>query len=220
MTNPSVSYSISDRIYACLDLDSPKKFFLFARTSSGETETLVESLKQFRKKNFHQLRRSGRKVAVITYTRAARDEIECLLEYDSAFKVSTIHGFAWDLIKPYQSDIREWLQRYLQAQLDSLIEKLRAEHPKSKKASACLKQIAFHQARLGTLEHIGQFSYNPNGGNTSRHSLRHSEVINIAAEFLQTREILQDVLVRTYPVLLIDESVNAVLKAQHSFSRP
>ena len=49
---------------------------------------------------------AGQKVAIITYTNAACDEIKRRLDFDSSFHVSTIHSFAWDLIKPYTLDIK------------------------------------------------------------------------------------------------------------------
>ncbi|MEO1523464.1 MAG: UvrD-helicase domain-containing protein, partial [Cyanobacteria bacterium J06633_2] len=76
LTRTNTTDSVDDEIYSCLDLDSPKSFFLFAGAGSGKTRSLVEVLKRFRQNSIHRLRRNGQKVAVITYTNAACDEIK------------------------------------------------------------------------------------------------------------------------------------------------
>ena len=113
---------VDDEIYSCLDLDNPKSFFLFAGAGSGKTRSLVEVLKRFRKQNVHRLRLNAQQVAIVTYTNAACDEIKRRLEFDPAFSVSTIHSFSWELIKPHQHDIREWLRIRLQSDIAELEE--------------------------------------------------------------------------------------------------
>ncbi len=54
---------------------------------------------------------------------SACDEIKSCLEYDSAFHVSTIHSFAWELINPYTNDIRNWLMSNLGEEIADLSEK-------------------------------------------------------------------------------------------------
>jgi DNA helicase-2/ATP-dependent DNA helicase PcrA len=91
---PNVDNSVDDEIYGCLDLDAPRSFFLFAGAGSGKTRSLVEVSKRFRQNNIHRLRLNGQKVAIITYTNAACDEIKRRLEFDPAFNISTIHSFS------------------------------------------------------------------------------------------------------------------------------
>src|SRR5690554_3377904 len=120
MSNQTNANSVDDEIYSCLDLDNPKSFFLFAGAGSGKTRSLVEVLKRFRENNIQRLRVNGQQVAIITYTNAACDEIKRRLEFDSAFNVSTIHSFVWELIKPHQTNIKEWLRENLQIEIKEL----------------------------------------------------------------------------------------------------
>ena len=83
----------------CLNLENPKSFFLFAGAGSGKTRALVEAMKMFREKYGQEFRLSARKVAVITYTNAACDEIKHRIDYDYIFAISTINSFAWELIR-------------------------------------------------------------------------------------------------------------------------
>lgn len=207
MSNTATSISVDDEIYNCLNLDNPKSFFLFAGAGSGKTRSLVEALKRFRKENITRLRLNAQKIAIITYTNAACDEIKSRLEFDSAFHVSTIHSFAWELIKPYMNDIKDWLRNSLESEIMELNEQQsKAKNTNTKTYADRASKIESKTKRIKSLECIRKFTYNPNGDNTSRDSLNHSEVINIAAEFIQKRPLMQSVLVRKYPILLIDES--------------
>tara|TARA_R110002073_G_scaffold266839_1_gene430237 strand:+ start:2578 stop:4470 length:1893 start_codon:yes stop_codon:yes gene_type:complete len=206
MSNPTPDNSVDDEIYGCLDLDAPKSFFLFAGAGSGKTRTLVEVLKRFRQENVHRLQVNGQKVAIITYTNAACNEINRRLDFDQAFAVSTIHSFSWDLINPHQHDIKEWLRNNLQREIQELEETQRKGRSGTKAAEDRPRQIEAKKSRLESIDKIRKFTYNPNGDNTSRDSLNHAEVINLTADFLLNRPLMQSILFRKFPILLIDES--------------
>jgi len=207
MNNTKAPISADDEIYNCLNLNNPKSFFLFAGAGSGKTRTLVEALKRFRMENIAHLRRNAQKVAVITYTNAACDVIISRLEFDPAFHVSTIHSFAWELIKPYTNDIKDWLRNSLESEIMELNEQQsKAKNTNTKTYADRASKIESKTKRIKFLENIKKFTYNPNGDNIGRDSLNHSEVIYIAAEFIQNRPLMQSILVRKYPILLIDES--------------
>jgi DNA helicase II / ATP-dependent DNA helicase PcrA len=196
---------ISSIMAECLNLDNPKSFFLFAGAGSGKTRALVEAMMMFRNEYGQAFRLAGRKVAVITYTNAACDEIKHRIDYDSIFTVSTIHSFAWELIRPYYKDIREWLRHNLEGEIDDLQER-QGRGRTGKAATDRIAQIESTQRRLDRLDTIKYFIYNPNGENTGKNSLNHTEVIAIAADFLTSKPLMQKVLIRKHPVVLIDES--------------
>jgi DNA helicase II / ATP-dependent DNA helicase PcrA len=220
MSNDAVRLPVNDEIYACLDLDNPKSFFLFAGAGSGKTRSLVEVLTKFRENNITRLRKHGQKVAVITYTNAACDEIKRRLDFDSSFRVSTIHSFAWDLVRPYTEDIKAWVK----ASLEADIAELQDMQSKAKNTSTKIyidrgRKIESKQKRVNSLKEIRKFTYNPNGDNVGRDSLNHAEVISIAASFIQKRALMQSILVRQYPVLLIDESQDTKKELVDAFFR-
>jgi len=206
MPDPTAQTSgLTDIMDTCLNLEDPKSFFLFAGAGSGKTRALVEAMKMFGLKYGQEFRLSARKVAVITYTNAACDEIKHRIDYDSIFAVSTIHSFAWELIRSYHNDIREWLSHSLKMEINDLEEK--QEKGRASKASADRAvQIESKQKRLARLDTIRHFTYNPNGENIGKNSLNHTEVISIASDFLTNKPLMQRILIRKYPVLLIDES--------------
>ncbi|MFT5084837.1 MAG: DNA helicase-2/ATP-dependent DNA helicase PcrA [Lentisphaeria bacterium] len=206
MTDVIDTKTVDDEIYSCLDLDKPKSFFLFAGAGSGKTRSLVQVLKRFRANNTHRLRTNAQQVAIITYTNAACDEIKRRLEFDPAFSVSTIHSFAWELIKPHTYDIKVLLKVRLQNDINELELAQSKGRAGSKAAEDRPRQIASKRKRLESLKIIRKFTYNPNGENSSRDSLNHAEVIALTAELLSSRPLLQTILTRKFPVLLVDES--------------
>ena len=206
MMEVKTTNSVDEEIYSCLNLEDPKSFFLFAGAGSGKTRSLVEVLKRFRKNNVRRLRLKGQKVAIITYTNAACDEIKRRLDFDSTFCVATIHSFSWELICPHQNDIREWLRTQLQTEISDLEAAQLKGRAGTKAAADRPKQIAAKKRRLESLDQIKKFTYNPNGDNSGRDSLNHADVIKLTADFLMKRQLMQSILVLKYPILLIDES--------------
>jgi DNA helicase II / ATP-dependent DNA helicase PcrA len=193
-------------IAKCMAADPPVSFFLFAGAGSGKTRSLVEALKVIKKTIGVRLRLNGRRVGVITFTNKACDEIKRRLEFDDLFAVSTIHSFAWLLIKGLNHDIREWLKTNLLAEIEDLKEKERKGRPGTKASVDRINAIASKSERLALLNEIKKFTYNPNGDNPELNALNHAEVIEITATFLKGKSMMQNLLVNQFPVLLIDES--------------
>lgn len=191
----------------CLNLESPTSFFLYAGAGTGKTRALIEAMKRLQCTHGAALRQSGQKVAVITYTNAARDVIRSRIAFDPIFAVSTIHSFAWQLIRSFHTDIACWIRHNLTVDL----EELEAKQAKSKKVSSKAyadrtTKIESKRKRLLSLASIREFTYNPNGENIGKNSLNHVEVISIAASFLMKRPLMRQVLIQRHPALLIDES--------------
>lgn len=194
-------------IQSCLDLKNPKSFFLFAGAGSGKTRSLVSALEYINKTFGRELKLNNRRVAVITYTKAARDEIKRRCHYNSLFEISTIHSFAWKLICPHTEDIRIWLKNELNVSINEAETKLASSKNKATKTYKQTEvKLSKLKKRLEYLNSVKHFIYNPDGINTESNSLDHAEVIKIAVDLLLNQETMQKILVDTYPILLIDES--------------
>lgn len=196
--------SVDEQISECLNLDSPKSFFLFAGAGSGKTRSLVKALEKIKNSFGKQLRLRGQKVGVITYTNNACDEITRRLKNDTLFSVSTIHSFIWDLIRGFNFDIKKWLQEDLEKEIDELESKKSREGTKAEINR--IYKIKSKRERLEELPQIKKFTYNPNSNNTERESLSHTEVLQIGADFLKNKALMQTILIKKFPILFIDES--------------
>ena len=207
MDNNNIDNGVDDIIFGCLKQESPKSFFLFAGAGSGKTRSLVNILEKFEHSYGKQFRLERKKIATITYTNAAADEITHRLKHSSIFHVSTIHSFAWDLIKTFTLDIKQWLRENLQDEISDLEgQQSKSRNLQNKTSIERAKKIESKQKRVQNLDRIVRFTYNPNGDNTTRDSLNHSEVISIAAFFINTKSLMRDLLICKYPIVLIDES--------------
>lgn len=193
-------------IEACLDPANPQSFFLYAGAGSGKTRSLKNALDAFRANHGAGFRRVGKKIAVITYTNAAADEIAERVGEDALFPISTIHSFCWKHIQTFHTDIQAWLLAKLPEDLADLHEKQAKGRAGTKAAQDRERAIASTMKRLEWLSVPRRFTYNPNGDNFGTDSLSHSEVLKITAAFIETKPSMQAVLVNKYPFLLIDES--------------
>lgn len=196
---------VDEKITECLDPKSPKSFFLYAGAGSGKTRSLEKALSLFSKNYGEQLRKSGQKIAIITYTNAASDEILERVGNDPLFTISTIHSFCWSQICTFHADIQAWMKSIIPVEIAELNEK----QAKGRAGKASLdreRSIAKKTRKLEWLNTPRRFTYNPNGDNFGATSLNHSEVLRITADFIQTKPSMQAVLVNRYPFLLIDES--------------
>lgn len=207
-------------IQQCLSLRQPKSFFLYAGAGSGKTYSLVEAVKAFKTRERERLIFEGRQIAVITYTNAACEEITRRLQHDALVEVSTIHAFSWRMIQGFNDDIREWLRLKLAEDIVDLNDKLERARSENKTARANRASRDSKQLRIAALDEVTSFTYSPTGDNRGRQALNHSEVIQMAAAFIQQPPLL-DVMVDLHPVILIDESqdtygplMDAFLKAQ------
>lgn len=205
-SNIAADDRVDEEIASYLDPKAPRSFFLFAGAGSGKTRSLVNALNFIRSKHGRELRLHGHRVGVITYTNAACDEINRRIDFHSLFYVATIHSFAWELIKGFHYDIREWLRRSLEADLRQLREEEENGRPGTKASITRQAKIESKGRRLEKLDSNRSFIYSPNGENSESNALNHSEVIAICAAFLSQKPLMRWILVGRFPFLLIDES--------------
>lgn len=204
--NDDIDRHVDEEIKHCFDPQTPKSFFLFAGAGSGKTRSLVASLDHLRETAGARLRARGQKVAVITYTKAARDEIIRRTQFDPIIAVSTIHSFAWTLIDGFNHDIREWLRVSLQVDIKDLQAKEAKGRVGTKASAERIAQIASKTRRLARLDTTKTFVYSPDGDTRGRDSLNHAEVLHLAGDFLTSKPVLQHILRDGYPYILVDES--------------
>lgn len=206
--NNNIDDTVEREIERCLDLESPRSFFLFAGAGSGKTRSLVNALNYINNKYRDLFLSQGKYVGVITYTNAACDEIIHRTHDNPIFHISTIHGFCWSIIQGFNEDIRAFIKDNLIIKIQGLNAKITGVRDTN--TSKCKKNVhSLEKAkkRLAELDSIYEFTYNPNSNSQfGKDSLSHTEVINLTTHFLQNKPIFQSIFVQKYPFLLIDES--------------
>lgn len=197
-----------DELLACPEgQNKPRNFFIFAGAGSGKTYTLVQLLDKIKETWGNVYKREGRKIAVITYTNAATDEITRRTEYDTLFHISTIHSFVWDVINSYQTDIKRCYVEMKQNELEKLNGKIaKINNRETKTYKSTVEKIERLEKKLSDIDKIVKFTYNPNGENFEKESLNHEDVIKIGATLMTESKMLQVIISQKYPFILVDES--------------
>jgi DNA helicase-2/ATP-dependent DNA helicase PcrA len=203
----------ADKMIAeCLSLEKPRSFFLFAGAGSGKTRSLANALNHIESTIGNNLRLLSKRVAVITFTNAAADEIKGRIRNNPLFAISTIHSFAWELIKGFNVDIKEWLRIKLTQDISEIQSELTRKSQSNRTRPETIENlkvsIVKKQSRLTELNTIKRFTYDPNSSvpNSGKDSLSHAEVLGISASFLTEKPMMAKILVQRFPILLIDES--------------
>lgn len=210
-------------IAECFSLENPKSFFLFAGAGSGKTRSLVNALNHIDRTIGYNLQLRGKRVAVITFTKAAADEIMHRVQHNKLFAISTIHSFVWGLIKGFDTDIREWLKIKLEQDISDKTEELQRKSKNTRTKQTTIDDlttsIAKKKTRLKELNSIKKFVYDPapSAANSGKDSLAHSEVLDICASFLKEKPLMAQILVQRFPVLLVDESQDTNKDLMESF---
>lgn len=203
----NIDDNVDIQISECLNPNNPKSFFLFAGAGSGKTRSLVKALVDFKENHGDNFILNNQKIAIITYTNAAADEIKQRLKFDPIFYVSTIHSYAWELIQLFTLDIKSYVKTRLLRDIEDLeLAQSKARSLQNKSSIDRARKIKSKTKRLENLPNVTRFTYNPNGDNYKKDSLNHSEVIGITADFIANESLMQDIVVARFPIILVDES--------------
>lgn len=160
-------------------LDARQSFRLEAGAGAGKTYSLVAALKRLIEEQGTTLVRHGQKVACITYTEVARNEIAQEIEEHPAILVNTIHGFSWAFLSPFQKTLRELL-----GEMEDKKEKI------EQGGGIGSKSVEYDMGFFGVDE--------------NRISLSHDDIPNMMAKLLQ-REKFRQIFSQQFPVIFIDE---------------
>ena len=171
----------SERALAAVfaSLERGESFLLEAGAGAGKTYSLVKALQFLIKRDQIKLRRRHQKIACITFTNVAKDEIEARTDRSPLIHCDTIHAFCWSLINGFQKQLRDrppnmshWPERIEEAG--------------------------------GIGEYVVEYTLGYRGIKDDRVSIHHDDVLLLTIWLMENgkfRRIIAD----KYPVILIDE---------------
>lgn len=103
-------------------IDAGKHFLVEAGAGAGKTFSLIDALQHVIKSQGRRLMRFNQRVACITYTNVAKDEIDSRTDRHPVIEAATIHGFLWSVIRDFQPFLRselpalgKWAERIKEA---------------------------------------------------------------------------------------------------------
>ena len=164
-------------VYSCLE--RKESFLVQAGAGSGKTYTLVKALQFLIDRHKHAMPQRHQKIACITFTNVAKDEIEARTDRSPLIYCNTIHAFCWSLISGFQRQLRERLP-----------------------------QLRNWPERIEDVGDLGErpveYELGYRGINDRRISIHHDDVVILTISLMDNakfRRILTD----KFPIILIDE---------------
>jgi DNA helicase-2/ATP-dependent DNA helicase PcrA len=164
-------------VYECLK--DKRSFLLEAGAGAGKTYSLVKALRFLCSRDEFKLPRNHQKIACITFTNVARDEIVTRTDRNPLIFCETIHAFCWSLISGFQKQLR-----------------------------AVLPTMRHWTEKFDELNPIGdrivEYKLGHRSVKNDRVSIHHDEVLPLTI-FLMENEKFRRIVADKYPIILIDE---------------
>jgi len=167
-----------EKVFASLTAN--KNFLVEAGAGAGKTYTLIKALKHQIKNNSENFIRSNKKIACITYTNVAKEEIQSRTDNNPIIFAETIHAFGWHVIKDFQKSIRQQIP-YLSDRWQERIEE----------AGGLNQQTVIYNLGYPKITADEIF-------------LHHDDVIKLLTHLLHDKKF-QKILTNKFPIIFIDE---------------
>lgn len=206
------------QIHACITASPPQPFVVRAGAGSGKTTSLIKALDWVISEYGASMRVKKQKVACITYTDLAANEILADVNADPLAHVSTIHSFYWSIAKTFQADIKTWLQNDFQRRISDLAEEFKnySQRVRQTTRDRNLADQEMYVQNIEALKHVKTFTYGV-GSDYARGILGHEDILQLADFFLQNRPLFRKVVALNYPFVFIDESQDTFPSVVESF---
>lgn len=191
----------------CLAPAERRSFVMVAGAGSGKTTSLIKALSAIIDLHGASLKSHRQRVACITYTEIAAQEIWGDVGNNPLVHVSTIHSFMWMLVHTFQSDIRKWVASRIQEKIAELEEKIAAYGPRVQQRTKDKDQrdLARHQQSMERIDRVQSFTYGT-GSDYTKGILGHDDVLRCATQFLDQRPLFRSLLAQQFPFVFVDES--------------
>ena len=199
--------SADRKLYECLDSSPPKSFLMIAGAGSGKTTSLIKGLNEALKKHGKKLKLRRQRIACITYTEIAAEEIWADVGNNPLVHVATIHSFLWSLVRSFQGDIQKWVAKRINTKIAELRETAanfgpRVQQRTRDKNAADIVRYENQKARIAN---VCSFTYGT-GSDYVNGALGHDDIINMVPQFIAERPLMRQLVAQQYPIIFVDES--------------
>ncbi|NOT78919.1 MAG: ATP-dependent helicase [Bacteriovoracaceae bacterium] len=205
-------------VYLKIFLDEMKSFTMIAGAGSGKTTSLVKSLTHIKTTKGALLQKRGQRVACITYTTIAEQEIWHDVGHDPLFHVSTIHSFLWSLVKSFQTDIKIWVKLRIEEKLTKLRTDAANFGPRvqAKTRSKNSEDIERYTSELAFIDAVSHFNYET-GSKYSKGILGHDDIVKMVPTIISNNSTFKKIIAQKYPYIFIDESQDTLEEVVSAF---
>lgn len=177
-----VSQNTLQELYECID--SNHHFRLEAGAGAGKTHSLIKVLEYLISKHQDSYIEKGKRIACITYTNVAKDEILKRIDKHPIVFCETNHAFCWNIISPFQKKLKELIP-----QIREWKERLE-EYSNNIDGKKIIYELGYRLVKEDYL------------------SLHHDDIIILFTKLLE-EEKFRHILSHNFPIILIDEYQDA-----------
>jgi DNA helicase-2/ATP-dependent DNA helicase PcrA len=164
-------------VYGCLE--RKESFLVEAGAGAGKTYTLVKALHFLIDRYQHIMPQRHQRIACITFTNVAKDEIDARTDRSPLIYCNTIHAFCWSLIAGFQQQLR-----------------------------ARLSGLQHWPDRIAEVGDLGgraiEYQLGHRSINDRRVSIHHDDVLILTIALMENAKFRR-ILAEKYPIILIDE---------------
>lgn len=201
--NPDTAADIELR--ACLDQNPTRCFIMIAGAGSGKTTSLIKALAHLEATRGKTLRQLGQRIACITFTEIAVEEIRSDVGDTPLFHVSTIHSFLWTIVHPYQSDLRAWVASRINEKVAEAAAKITNPRTLARTKQKAAEDIERYNAQLAAIDAVSKFTYGT-GSKYEEGVLGHDDILRIGPALINRHALLRSVIAKRFPFVFVDES--------------
>ena len=185
MTEAGDKTKADEKIRTCID--QRQSFLLDAGAGSGKTRSLVEALRYLMGSGIgSELARNNQRIACITFTNVAKNQVVERTGDSPLLHVSTIHDFLWSVVKPHQSALKRALVSHNMA-LDA--ESRRKRDP----------------AALDIALRVVKVNYSDRGAEFLEGRLFHDDLIDVARLLFKGNPLMAKIAAAQFPYIFVDE---------------
>ncbi len=192
-------------ILDCITTTPPRSFIVTAGAGSGKTTSLIKALERVIETHGQSMLMRRQRVACITYTEVAANEIREDVAADNLVHVSTIHSFYWTIASTFQADIKAWVQKELREHLDGLLNKVFGPKVQQKTKDKNKKDQARYAKYLEAVSKVSTFRYGV-ASDYEEGVLGHEDILKLCNYLLQQKPLFRRVVALNFPFIFIDES--------------
>lgn len=195
---------VEEKVIECIKNNN--SFIVEAGAGSGKTWTLVHILRYIINEYGLSYSKHNKKIACITYTNVAKDEIINRIQDNPLVCVKTIHDFLWDIIASFNKELKEELIGYITERLNNdrieISKKKRTDTQVYRNLTASI--LRYQEILEELVKYNGQIHYKEYRS-WKRGIITHDEVIYIATKLINKYRVIKKLIQDTYPIIFIDE---------------
>jgi DNA helicase-2/ATP-dependent DNA helicase PcrA len=184
-----------------------------AGAGSGKTTSLIKGLSSVILMHGEKLRKSRQRVACITYTEIAAGEIWKDVGNDPLVHVSTIHSFIWLLSRPFQRDIRIWVEGRIAGRIVDLVNVQASYGPRVQQRTKDKdrRELEYLRRQSEQIAEVKNFRYGT-GSKYAKGILGHDDILKLGTYLIAERQLFRRLLANQFPFIFVDESQDTTIE--------